>query len=183
MTVTGKWYQSNAPAVFGNVIGDCQYKPFEEREFNDRWGWEWQYDDRNYVQHHDTVCKMSPWTHARIKAKVNKPDRIGAIGGSRRDKVKGNLAHTIAADAADFFIDHGAYMAEDGNSDTSSNYSSDCSEASFCDDTSDDLHRYSTSHMQCPLLLSDFVAPHTFNNIQSECPSECSSDCSRFSDP
>ena len=90
LTVTGPWYKSSEHVNFGNVVGDCEFKPIEDREFNDGW----EYDEHNYIQHHQLVHKADDTEYARIKAKRSK-SRTGnkkGIAAYWRNRMKGNLA-------------------------------------------------------------------------------------------
>ena len=104
LTVTGPWYKSTEPAEFGNVFGDCKFKPIEDREFNDRWEYGWEYDERNYTQHHELVHKAGDAEYERVKAKRSKPRRASkGIAACWRNKTQGTLASGIANDLKEYY--------------------------------------------------------------------------------
>ena len=134
LTVTGPWYTSSEHADFGNVVCDCKFKPIKDREFNDRWEDGWEYDERNYIQHHQLVHKADDTEYARIKATRSKSrrgnkKRIAAYwrnrmkGNSASARMKGNLASDIAHDLKEYYEDcDGSSCGDDDHSDDYSKF-------------------------------------------------------------
>ncbi len=104
LTVTGPWYKSTKPAGFGSVVGDCKFKPIEERDFTDKWEDGWEYDERNYIEHHEVVHEADATEYKRIKTKRNKPNRRDKREATcGRDGMKRSVARAIVYDLEEYY--------------------------------------------------------------------------------